>query len=206
MSAVESTSHRRFLSTPSARRATCNSTAPQRPANYFYPRPPRGGRPAEWGFLANLSLFLSTPSARRATWPCSITLDESDFYPRPPRGGRPRAEHRKAQEKAISIHALREEGDDFSETERGQAIAFLSTPSARRATHIASIRSYSFTISIHALREEGDIIWLEAIPPARNFYPRPPRGGRLTSLTPENWNVLFLSTPSARRATRLLPS
>ena len=33
---------------------------------------------------------------------------------------------------------------------------FLSTPSARRATHIASIRSYSFAISIHALREEGD--------------------------------------------------
>ena len=26
----------------------------------------------------------------------------------------------------------------------------------------------------------------------------------MTSLTPENWNVLFLSTPSARRATRVI--
>ena len=44
---------------------------------------------AEWGFLANLSLFLSTPSARRAT---GGTLPGAPSF-------------------AISIHALREEGD-----------------------------------------------------------------------------------------------
>ena len=57
----------RFLSTPSARRATegdflfigwcCN----------FYPRPPRGGRLANDALFAKLKQFLSTPSARRAT-------------------------------------------------------------------------------------------------------------------------------------------
>ena len=33
---------------------------------------------------------------------------------------------------------------------------FLSTPSARRATNLTTIRSRLFLISIHALREEGD--------------------------------------------------
>ena len=34
------------------------------------------------------------------------------------------------------------------------------------------------------------------------FYPRPPRGGRLDSDFRSLWDKLFLSTPSARRATR----
>ena len=36
-------------------------------ACYFYPRPPRGGRPGLRTVFANLSIFLPTPSARRAT-------------------------------------------------------------------------------------------------------------------------------------------
>ena len=36
------------------------------------------------------------------------------------------------------------------------AILFLSTPSARRATHCRQAEPPSRTISIHALREEGD--------------------------------------------------
>ena len=35
------------------------------------------------------------------------------------------------------------------------------------------------------------------------FYPRPPRGGRLDSDFRSLWDKLFLSTPSARRATEL---
>ena len=79
----------RFLSTPSARRATSAEAAANRAwqisihalreegdicfmylikrGKYFYPRPPRGGRPAWVGFAATSSRFLSTPSARRAT-------------------------------------------------------------------------------------------------------------------------------------------
>ena len=43
--AVKEFNIRAFLSTPSARRATPTSEPPAQPAHYFYPRPPRGGRP-----------------------------------------------------------------------------------------------------------------------------------------------------------------
>ena len=78
----------------------------------FYPRPPRGGRPAARTQLIMRHVFLSTPSARRATGFSSMYLSiASYFYPRPPRGGRPPPRRRKARARAISIHALREEGD-----------------------------------------------------------------------------------------------
>ena len=81
----------RFLSTPSARRATRSTRSPRRSHGNFYPRPPRGGRPCAAGAVSTTRIFLSTPSARRAT-----TRRRPDkrrrpnFYPRPPRGGRPR--------------------------------------------------------------------------------------------------------------------
>ena len=56
----------------------------------------------------------------------------------------------------ISIHALREEGDRRSCISLVQALIFLSTPSARRATGVGR-------------RSTGR---------KQNFYPRPPRGGR----------------------------
>ena len=56
---------------------------------YFYPRPPRGGRPESERAKAAEEEFLSTPSARRATRrPAHVQIGF-----------------------AISIHALREEGD-----------------------------------------------------------------------------------------------
>ena len=57
----------------------------------FYPRPPRGGRHETAEKQLNIAIFLSTPSARRAT------ESFQKFF-----GCR-----------GISIHALREEGDDF---------------------------------------------------------------------------------------------
>ena len=74
-----------FLSTPSARRATGLSKKRIRVDIYFYPRPPRGGRPAPRPTIANSVLFLSTPSVRRATVQSS-TFSQSwqYFYPRPP--------------------------------------------------------------------------------------------------------------------------
>ena len=56
-----------FLSTPSARRATVFSALSSRPLYNFYPRPPRGGRPAANETELVAVIFLSTPSARRAT-------------------------------------------------------------------------------------------------------------------------------------------
>ena len=80
----------------------------------------------------------------------------------------------------ISIHALREEGDPVFANLGEQAILFLSTPSARRATTAFRVsstitkflstpsarratrgqqaREVSKNISIHALREEGDVM------------------------------------------------
>ena len=82
---------------------------------------------------------------------------ETDFYPRPPRGGRRRDFDSTFILHDISIHALREEGDNLPPA----ALAGLDG------------------ISIHALREEGDPEH-ESIPAVRlYFYPRPPRGGRL---------------------------
>ena len=126
--------------------------------------------------------FLSTPSARRATgFGAQTPSGGYDFYPRPPRGGR-----------------------QDSETNGFRIIKFLSTPSARRATRTRR----------------------QMVSGSSNFYPRPPRGGRpglgdkwfqdhqisIHALREEGdpdaprlteMRKLFLSTPSARRATFL---
>ena len=81
-------------------------------------------------------------------------------------------------------------------------IVFLSTPSARRATNCVMGYITIFTISIHALREEGDRGMRRGSPGLRNFYPRPPRGGRRRGQQARGVTKVFLSTPSARRATR----
>ena len=123
-----------------------------------------------------------------------------DFYPRPPRGGR-----------LGSSDGIRCRG------------RFLSTPSARRATTRLGYTGDTLSISIHALREEGDAgrsrfptemsISIHALREEgdggkdniilnlRNFYPRPPRGGRLKPMIESQVRTQFLSTPSARRAT-----
>ena len=59
-------------------------------------------------------------------------------------------------------------------------------------------------ISIHALREEGDVSNAPPFPVNLYFYPRPPRGGRRNLFSHDIIQFLFLSTPSARRATRYL--
>ena len=78
------------------------------------------------------------------------------FYPRPPRGGRHLEALRVILGVEISIHALREEGDTW---------AFFAV-------------AVAVFISIHALREEGDKQQRSDELQQRNFYPRPPRGGR----------------------------
>ena len=82
-----------------------------------------------------------------------------------------------------------------------QRDVFLSTPSARRATLYLRCLSRRFKISIHALREEGDGWRTTPARPQRYFYPRPPRGGRRDAARSAKAFYIFLSTPSARRAT-----
>ena len=169
---------------------------------YFYPRPPRGGRHIDAGGDHQGHRFLSTPSARRATAGAPHGRRCAwYFYPRPPRGGRPDVRGGERSIVVISIHALREEGDPPGEAEPRVDRLFLSTPSARRATKIFAPYRFIKTISIHALREEGDTETSRRCPAAWHFYPRPPRGGRHISLKKDFSFLLFLSTPSARRAT-----
>ena len=102
----------------------------------------------------------------------------------------------------ISIHALREEGDFEIIYGILLIVQFLSTPSARRATYYSQRVGKSAWISIHALREEGDRRPSGHAPGRSDFYPRPPRGGRHDLYAPFGPGEVFLSTPSARRATR----
>ena len=157
-----SSSSDRFLSTPSARRATSSmllrastvsflsTPSARRATNNSY-----GVRPAlmisihalcEEGDLRMCSpcrpgsQFLSTPSARRATGhPRRAGPPGRDFYPRPLRGGRP----------------------------------------VFRACYAAAI-----PISIHALCEEGDAGQSKKDHDRNYFYPRPLRGGRLREEAP----------------------
>ena len=151
---------------------------------------------------AILQEFLSTPSARRATTkPYTRSIID-----------------------AISIHALREEGDFSFFVLLFFCFLFLSTPSARRATGRACcfqpVSSYFYPRPPRGGRQAAapEAIQPEeflSTPSARrathhsltggttmaDFYPRPPRGGRLCAARAFNSTLLFLSTPSARRAT-----
>ena len=195
----------RFLSTPSARRATSMQSYILQAIAISIHALREEGDPQYTVFVDGLpisihalreegdlgavaittgdDLFLSTPSARRAT--CRAASSQSvavDFYPRPPRGGR-------------LVQALR----------LLQFFRFLSTPSARRATAARPAQAACSGISIHALREEGDTRLVTAPGRPSDFYPRPPRGGRRLRMWSANIDSSFLSTPSARRATRCLP-
>ena len=123
--------------------------------------------------------FLSTPSARRATVHTQQPLWEREISIHALREEGDEREVKPYERQYISIHALREEGD---------LIGVLHAPEPQ--------------ISIHALREEGDLkpnrvtefkihIFLSTLSARRatavghraglsqpDFYPRPPRGGR----------------------------
>ena len=127
-----------------------------------------------------------------------------NFYPRPPRGGRL---------------------PPWIQTDRARE--FLSTPSARRATMWPSFSPFLggdfyprpprggrllcylmdgrwTDISIHALREEGDGILQKLQHPGRTISIHALREeGDYTTLLIFVNSFLFLSTPSARRATSI---
>ena len=172
----------RFLSTPSARRATA------------------------WSFATRSPTIISIHALREeGDIPASVSREgHAYFYPRPPRGGRRPRLRCQNQTRAISIHALREEGDlalvvaDAGDVpisihalrEEGDVIlmylltitsVFLSTPSARRATFVPS----------RLLWEHFEFL---STPSAR----RATQHSRFCYVV-----IQFLSTPSARRATGL---
>ena len=170
----------KFLSTPSARRATRPVRCPEKPGGYFYPRPPRGGRHAniiDIKFTEEISIHALREEGDNAgaVVPAFLLY----FYPRPPRGGRlPR----------VPMSADRPR--------------FLSTPSARRATAREMTARERFT-NFYPRPPRGGRPRRPRCTSSgsRHFYPRPPRGGRHRSELDVFSVVIFLSTPSARRAT-----
>ena len=101
----------RFLSTPSARRATSGC----------------------WEGQSD-ETFLSTPSARRATRDSFTELDNGGFLSTPSARRATQRGGLYLNDKGISIHALREESDVPGQHTGNSRTEFLSTPSARRAT------------------------------------------------------------------------
>ena len=193
--------HQRFLSTPSARRATshrpgeprgadisihalCEEGDPQcRKRNHqdrrFLSTP--SARRATNGLVAFATgyTFLSTPSARRATGcPTDRRPSSRNFYPRPLRGGR-----HNSRSPSKPCHYF------YPRPLRG------GRPTAHTRWFLC------IRISIHALCEEGDFFLKSMVQYNHNFYPRPLRGGRPGNTGRSLWAKTFLSTPSARRAT-----
>ena len=148
-------------------------------ARDFYPRPLRGGRPWKSISWPTARQFLSTPSARRAT----------------------RHASRCFVHEIISIHALCEEGDLVLPDLQRQGNNFYPRP-LRGGRPVEAIKDvFELVISIHALCEEGDCMFLQVrFQSAISIHALCEEGDHgPVSFSPIN--RLFLSTPSARRAT-----
>ena len=189
-----------FLSTPSARRATACIMCKACRFVYFYPRPPRGGRLVCAKNKTPAFVFLSTPSARRATARMQTPSRSILFLSTPSARRATKDSLCMANLVYISIHALREEGDQLAFNTRPRPANFYPRPPRGGRRDIRHGRARKLRISIHALREEGDspccaarpccIISIHALreegdsiqiwdcQKGVNFYPRPPRGGR----------------------------
>ena len=198
------------------------------PSQNFYPRPPGGGRQSKMYEKSNAPLyFYPRPPGGGRLFTTFYTNSIPYFYPRPPGGGRRWCAQWNDVCQYISIHALRVEGDAMRKASNDLLFIFLSTPSGWRATYTGRNGGDAyFSISIHALRVEGDPIPRTVRRKIRDFYPRPPGGGRpkaprtsrsSTYFYPRppgggrrrpyrfpTWPRKFLSTPSGWRAT--LPS
>ena len=146
----------RFLSTPSARRATREQPYQNTIGEFL--STPSARRATTWRpLISQGERFLSTPSARRATGGAKDSTDAVQISIHALREEGDRCLQRVPYpHRCISIHALREEGDD----------AYTAMKSSDK-------------ISIHALREEGDRLRIPLKAElSEYFYPRPPRGGR----------------------------
>ena len=123
----------RFLSTPSARRATDHHGRVHRRSDISIHALREEGDDKVIQNILDPNTFLSTPSARRATPVIKQYFGANAF---------------------LSTPSARRATNAFSSP--WTPWEFLSTPSARRATYYNGRKVIPITISIHALREEGD--------------------------------------------------
>ena len=195
------------------------------PATNFYPRSPCGERRATKSDQGASNQFLSTLSLRRATTNgCTTVPNFRNFYPRSPCGERRRRSVKLFRQNYISIHALLAESDlslsisalwmahFYPRSPCGERPVvgigdlyppgFLSTLSLRRATRVGIFGNKPYHISIHALLAESDANNRPEQQEQHDFYPRSPCGERPPVREIIQWEGIFLSTLSLRRATR----
>ena len=169
-----------FLSTPSGWRATTTDKLIERWMKlYFYPRPPGGGRHPEKAKNAGRYDFYPRPPGGGRLPKAAWRRFQPNFYPRPPGGGRLPAQSRGATSLAAFLSTP--SGWRATCAQCGKTIRdgkFLSTPSGWRATTELFGPCGIGWISIHALRVEGDGACEQRRFHGRDFYPRPPGGGR----------------------------
>ena len=135
-----------FQSTPSVWRETVSSQQVPCTAPHFNPLPPYGGRPLFMSRREYKTIFQSTPSVwreTRAVPPDGFFI--MHFNPLPPYGGRQQLEVKVEQDRPISIHSLRMEGDAIFSPVSFYFFSFQSTPSVWRET--AKLHRKAFFIS-----------------------------------------------------------
>ena len=168
----------KFLSTPSARRATlsiwtsqssfCISIHALREEGDLWPHPPSRRCRISIHALREEGDTLATHQDQTLFISIHALREEGDHRHR----GRWR--HRR-----ISIHALREEGDAQTKLDIAKQAQFLSTPSARRATPWPTLERlpegrFLSTPSARRATKGAQLLRARRL----YFYPRPPRGGR----------------------------
>ena len=145
-----------FLSTPSARRATCRCRCSDTCQTNFYPRPPRGGR-RRLQYIPTMQFRNFYPRPPRGGRHALICSGDGQFYfyPRPPRGGR--------HSYPSMRHILRNfyprpprGGRRVIVTPRWWTLYFYPRPPRGGRPTDFYTGLIAVKISIHALREEGD--------------------------------------------------
>ena len=163
----------KFLSTPSARRATSTPRVRSDAADISIHALREEGDSRTSPAPPTPSNFYPRPPRGGRHAHSLILPSLSDFYPRPPRGGRLSQMFLQCRLRNFYPRPPRG-GRPTGRKARNINKLFLSTPSASLLGH--------FCISIHALREEGDRHGPAAHRGGADFYPRPPRGGRLPAV------------------------
>ena len=172
----------KFLSTPSARRATrLHNKSVCFGVISIHALREEGDQVDALGFSCSHVISIHALREEGDVLSKRLLICRSNFYPRPPRGGRRAGITSHKQGILISIHALREEGDHQCGGRQNQSGAFLSTPSARRATGQCRPCRLSRLYFYPRPPRGGRPLCSVYLFKESYFYPRPPRGGRPTN-------------------------
>ena len=191
-----------FLSTSPLRGTTTTSRRSLYHANYFYPRPPCGGRRDDGEFVRqNVNFYPRPPCGGRRSEISAEFYSFPHFYPRPPCGGRQEILRRRYILGQISIHVPLAGDDARRGAGRKRGAISIHVPLAGDDASSCAAPCACRRISIHVPLAGDDCSFVDisqhlglflSTSPLRgtttsclnlwtsssNFYPRPPCGGR----------------------------